>query len=138
MSLFTQSQCTAEIVRLHDFFQEWFRGEVEATDEEFSRFAAVMDEKFAIVGPGGQLTELPALTTGLRNAHGQQPEIRIWTENHQLRWQTETVTLFTYEEWQESAAGTTTRLSSVLFQHDPEALHGLCWLHVHETWIATP
>lgn len=135
MTMVTVAQCTSEIIRLHDFFQAWFTGAVVETDEHFARFAGVMDEQFTIVGPNGVLTELPALTKGLRGAYGKQPGIRIWTQNHRLRQQFGDTVLCTYEEWQETAEATTARLSSVFFQQVDGAPYGVVWLHVHETWM---
>lgn len=129
------TQCKAEICELHDFFQAWFTGMQANTDEHFARFAAVMAEGFAIINPSGKLTERPALLTGLRAAHGRQPGIRIWTQNHQLRHQVGDLALLTYEEWQQSVAGTTARLSTVLFQTQVGAPNGVVWLHVQETWL---
>lgn len=129
-------QCKTEICQLHDFFQAWFTGALANTDENFTRFAAVMAAGFAIINPSGKLTERPALLTGLRAAHGRQPGIRIWTQNHQLRHQAGDLTLVTYEEWQTTAAGeTTARSSTVLFQAQAGAPNGVVWLHVHETWL---
>lgn len=128
-------QCKAEICELHDFFQAWFTGALADTNENFARFAAVMAEGFAIISPGGVLTERPALLTGLRAAYQRQPSIRIWTQNHQLRHQVGDLALLTYEEWQESEAGTTARLSTVLFQTQADTPNGVVWLHVQETWL---
>lgn len=136
MTTITLEQCAAEIQRLHDFFQDWFTSVVPESDEEFHRFAAAMDTNFAIIGPNGALTELPALTAGLRNAYGKQPKIRIWTENHRRHHQWGNVALCTYEEWQAIGDKTTVRLSSVLLRKEVDTPHGLSWLHVHETWIA--
>lgn len=128
-------QCKAEICESHDFFQAWFSGMLANTDTNFARFADVMAEGFAIISPAGNLSERPALLTGLRAAHQRQPGIRIWTQNHQLRHQVGDLTLLTYEEWQESAAGTTARLSTVLFQAQAGSPNGVMWLYVHETWL---
>jgi len=128
-------QCKTEICELHDFFQAWFTGAMANTDANFARFADVMAAGFAIISPSGKLTERPALLTGLHAAHQSQTGIRIWTQNHQLRYQVGDLALLTYEEWQESAAGTTVRLSTVLFQAQAGAPNGVVWLHVHETWL---
>lgn len=128
-------QCQREIGELHDFFEGWFTGALANTDEQFARFADVMAEGFAIISPSGALTERPALLSGLCAAYGRQPGVRIWTQNHQLRHHIGDLALLTYEEWQTTAAGTTGRLSTVLFQAQTEAPNGVAWLHVHETWL---
>ncbi|MCE7987689.1 MAG: DUF4440 domain-containing protein [Caldilinea sp. CFX5] len=128
-------QYKAEICELHDFFQAWFTGALANTDANFARFADVMADGFVIISPAGKLSERPALLTGLRAAHQRQPGIRIWTQNHQLRHQVGGLALLTYAEWQESAVGTTARLSTVLFQAQAGTPNGVVWLHVHETWL---
>lgn len=129
-------QCKREIGELHDFFEVWFTGALANTDEQFARFADVMAEGFAIISPSGALSERPALLASLRAAHGRQPDLRIWTQNHQLRHQTGDLALLTYEEWQTTAAGATTaRLSTVLFGSQAGAPNRVVWLHVHETWL---
>lgn len=129
------TQCKAEICELHDFFQAWFSGTLANTDEHFARFAGVMADGFAIISPNGALAERPALLTGLRAAHGRQPGIRIWTQNHQLRHQVGDLALLTYEEWQVNEAKTTARLSTGLFQTQAGTPNGVVWLHVQETWL---
>jgi len=136
MTTIILAQCEAEICRLHDFFQDWFTGNIAEREENFQRFAGVMSAGFIIIGPDGELTELPPLTERLRRAYGRQPGIRIWTQHHRLHHQSGDVALCTYEEWQAIAGVTTARLSSVLFQRTASAPHEIMWLHVHETWMA--
>lgn len=135
MVTITLAQCAAEICRLHDFFQAWFTGDVAESEEIFQQFAAVMSADFFTIAPDGGLMELPALSTRLRHAYGKQPGVRIWTQNQRLHYQRADVALCTYEEWQERAGTTTSRLSSVLFQQHAGVPHGIIWLHVHETWL---
>ena len=137
MATITLAQCTAEICRLHDFFQAWFRGEIAEVEENFQHFAGVMSPDFFIIAPDGGLMTLPPLTTRLRQAYGKQPGVRIWTQQHRLHYQRGDVALCTYEEWQEHNGETTVRLSSVLFQQQVGVPHSLIWCHVHETWIAS-
>ena len=134
MTTITVAQCEAEICRLHDFFQVWFRGDIAQSEENFQLFAAVMSPDFFIIAPDGGLMTLPPLTTRLRQAYGKQPGVRIWTQQHHLHYQRADVALCTYEEWQESNGETTARLSSVLLQQHTGVPHGLIWCHVHETW----
>ena len=135
MTMITLAQCAAEICRLHDFFQAWFRGDMAEHEENFQQFAAVMSPDFFIIAPDGGLMTLLPLTERLRQAYGKQPGVRIWTQQHRLHYQRADVALCTYEEWQERNGETTVRLSSVLFQQATLAPHGLVWLHVHETWL---
>lgn len=125
-----------EIVRLHRFFVEWFTGRLPQTEAAFAAFADSMASGFAIVGPDGRLTELPALEQSLYNHHGhhdpQSFEIEI--KNVVLRRAFGRWAIVTYEEWQQIGEQRTGRLSTVVIEE--ELQNGrLEWLHVHETWL---
>lgn len=128
-----------EIVGLHHFFQDWFTGALPQTEEAFARMRNALAADFAIISPGGVLTERAALLQNLFRAHGQQPHMRIWIERVQIRQQVGELVVATYEEWQSSgeqpANPPTARLSTALFRRRDENNHALEWLHVHETWL---
>ena len=126
--------CLHEIVELHDFFEQWFRGELPNSDATYSRFTNVLNEKFVIVSPQGRRSERDPLLTGLRQAHGTRPHIKIWVENVRVRRASADSILCTYEEWQTEHERTTSRLSTVLFLPNDALPNGLQWFHVHETW----
>ena len=52
-----ESHCRKEVVELHEFFQQWFTGELPQTDEAFDRFVSVMAESFHIVSPAGRIMQ---------------------------------------------------------------------------------
>ncbi len=135
-----QARCEKEVLELHRFFQDWFNGVLEPTDEDFARFRDVMAEGFVIVTPGGSLREREALVSRLRSAHGSwrrdgQPAGRLWIENVRFHRREGALALVTYEEWQETGDGTRGRLSTALFRPREDAPNGVEWLHVHETWL---
>ena len=132
-----EERCHREVLDLHRFFQDWFNGALEPSDEEFARFAGVMAEGFTIISPSGRTSERGPLLEGLRGAHGRWSDRpgRIWIEDFKLHHLAENAALVTYEEWQESAEGTRGRLSTGLFEPSAEAPNGVVWLHVHETWL---
>jgi hypothetical protein len=123
-----------EITELHQFFQDWFRGDLPNTDTTFARFADTMHPEFIIIGVSGRAFEKQIIVSDLRNAHGSNPNITIWIENIQLRYQDDRICLATYEEWQKDNDQTTARLSTVTFLKDETALNNLTWYHLHETW----
>ncbi len=137
-----ETACRQEVLDLHQFFQDWFRGELPQTDEAFDRFSGVMDDSFHIVSPGGRKTAIEPLRAGLRSAFGswrpasvESEGSRIWIENTQFQALNEDLSLVTYEEWQKNEGPAKGRLSTAVFRRDPEAPNGVRWLHVHETWL---
>ena len=126
-----------EIVELHQFFVDWYIGELAKTDAAFARFADVMADNFAIVHPGGVIIERDSLFENIYNTHNQRPGFRIWIENVELRHHDGNILVVSYEEWQAvNDDEPTTRLSTVIFRENDDAPNGLQWLHVHETWTS--
>jgi hypothetical protein len=124
-----------EIVQLHQFFQDWFNGDIEPSEGQFARLDDVLAENFSMIAPNGNIIEREPLLERLRLAHNSRQGMRIWIENVRiLRW-FDTMALATYEEWQEIQGQVTSRLSSVLFQEVEHTPNGWQWLHVHETWM---
>ena len=124
-----------EIVELHQFFEDWFTGRLPNDDAAFARFADTMAPDFHIVSPSGRLTARPDLLAGLRGAYNAWNAGRIWIENVQVRAAYGDISIVTYEEWQSTGDGERGRLSTVVFRADANAVNGLLWLHVHETWL---
>lgn len=125
----------AEIVELHQFFQDWYIGKLERSKENFDRLENALADGFRIVTPNAQIIERQPLIDGIENAHNTQVAMRIWIEDVHIQHWLDDHVLATYQEWQEKGGETTTRLSSVLFKRKPENPHGLEWLFVHETWM---
>ena len=135
-----EDKCRQEVLDLHQFFEDWFMGRLADDDKSFARFSSVMDDTFRIVSPAGTMTPIPALSKGLRGAHGAwdkggAPVGRIWIENVDVRLLSDTLALVTYEEWQEQAQPAKGRQSTALFEVDVNTPNGVRWLHVHETWL---
>jgi len=131
-------QCETEIVELHRFFEDWFMGRLDDSDETFERFAGVMAEGVTMITPDGSVTGRAELLRSLRSAHGafnKNGSISIRVTNIQPRQASDDNLLLTYEEWQDTGQGERGRVSSVLFHRRPDTPNDLEWLHVHETWI---
>ncbi len=130
-------QCRTEVIELHQFFQDWFLGLLENTDQSFQRLDGALSSDFQIVGPGGSLTPRDRLLDGLRRSHGSRAgkKFRIWIENYQGRPIGEGLWLITYEEWQEDEKERSGRLSSAVFRRKPGNPNKVEWLHVHEVWL---
>jgi len=126
---------TKEITELHQFFEDWFSAKLDKTQTKFARFADTVSEGFVLISPAGTLTHRTPLLEGLYEAHGNQPNSRLWIENVQVRYQDGDITLVIYEEWQDIDGKITARHSSALFKTQVDTPNGIAWLHVHETWL---
>ncbi len=128
---------TQEIEELHQFFQDWFNGQLANAPTNFARFEQVLTADFTIITPGGQMIARPQLVAGLHAAHGRDREnpIRIWIEDVQLHHHGPDHILATYQEWQGYTPPGRGRLSTVVIHPQADAPNGLLWQHVHETWL---
>ncbi len=125
----------AEIVQLHQFFQDWYNGDIEFNEDNFSRLNHVLAESFKLVSPDGKVLERQLLLDGIHQAHNTRQGMRIWIEEVRvLHWFDELV-LAMYHEHQDLDGKSTVRLSSVFFRKKPGTPNQLEWLHVHETWL---
>lgn len=125
----------AEITRLHDEIEAWFRG----TTDDLSPFADALADDFHIVSPGGNTRSEAEIVDSLADARGlhegaSQPfEIRI--ENATVRVDDGDSWLVTYEEHQRVDGDWEARTSSVLLRERASAPAGIEWVHLHETWL---
>lgn len=131
------SNCEREIRELHAFFEAWYNGAVDDTDDGFSRFGGVMSTDFEIVSPNGGRMDRPTVCRRLRDAHGcaAGASMRIWIEEVTSRQVGANHWLATYQEWQQETGRPEGRLSTALFQMRSSAPNGLIWRHVHEVWL---
>ena len=131
--------CEAEIVALHHFFTEWYRGTLPDTDAAWARVEGVLAPGFMMIAPDGRVFGREALLESVRAQHASRvpPEVfEIRIRDYAGRSVGEVV-IATYEEWQRSADGDVGRQSTAVFEASASAPNGLRWLHVHETWLPT-
>ncbi|MCB1034010.1 MAG: hypothetical protein KDD47_09280 [Acidobacteria bacterium] len=132
-----EDRIAAEVEELHRFFEGWFVGTLERSDEVFAQLPEALAPGFAIIGPSGRLVEREDLLVEIRRAHGAWQPLggRIRIENFRHRQSVQGLHVVTYEEHQAQGGTKTARLSSALLADAPESPRGLRWLHVHETWL---
>ncbi|MEX1368049.1 MAG: hypothetical protein AB1Z98_33275 [Nannocystaceae bacterium] len=131
--------CAHEIVSLHGFFEHWFRAAFADPARALERLSRVLAPGFVIVSPAGVATERAPLIARLEQAYGawisDAPHGEIEIESVTPRHVHGEVGLLTYVERQRRPSGETARLSTVLMQRHEAAPNGVCWLHLHETWL---
>ena len=124
-------ECHVEIARLHDFFQEWHRGSLEA--EDFALCEEALAPGFTIITPVGQLLERDLILDAVRNHHGGEgPDFRIKTVARSCQ-RVRGLHISAYEEHQEGARSTIRLATAVLGEIDGV----LRWHSVHETWVTS-
>ena len=74
---------TDEIVRLHQFIDGWFRGEISA-DRFDPDFADALHPEFENIQPSGEVLPRASLLDPIRSAHGVNPDFRISIEELRL------------------------------------------------------
>jgi len=129
-----------EVRDLHRFFEAWFRGELERSDEALARLTDALDESFVLFHPEGAVFARDALVQRLRAAWGVHADdgISIRIEGLATRSLAPGLVLATYEEWHEREGEETGRRSSALLRAAEGAPEGLAWIHLHESWLGRP
>lgn len=132
-----EANCKNEIVELHRFFEEWFKGLLPNSPENLARFTSVLGREFEIIDPDGERTDRETLCANMIKAHGScsNTPFRIWVENIRLRSVEPNVHLATYQEWQQTGMDKKGRLSSVVFRKAAHLPNQVEWAHIHEVWL---
>lgn len=131
-----QTQCKDEVERLTRFFQDWYRGDIENTDEIFSRLSSVLSNDFLLITSSGFSVDREQLLAMLRNEHGSKKDIKIWSESFQLRLHEGNLCIFTYEEHGRLAGEEKVSLITAVMRYVPGLSDGMEWVHIHE--VAMP
>ncbi len=133
-----------EVVRQHDFIEQWLGGQ-GATEAGWQVFCGALADRFEMVVPDGAVVRRADLLEGFRSARGARPGVRIEIRNAALlsgggsddvgasvAAQTATVR---YEEWQLHPTLENQRISTAVFERSEAAPLGWAWLCLHETWL---
>ena len=127
-----------EITELHQFFESWYRGKIENTEQIFSRMADVLAAEFALVTPDGHVVERKQLLELMRAEYASKPEIKIWTENCRLRFSDQNVFIVIYEEHGIDKNRKRVSLITAVLQKNQQHVNGLEWVHISEVHLPSP
>jgi hypothetical protein len=120
-----------EIVRLHDFFEEWFNG-VEGMS--LAVFSEALDEQFFMVAPSGAKLSKTAVVSAVETQFGKD-SAQISIRNVEIEYSAGSAVTATYEEHQIRGGNVSARITTVTMVIDRSAPGGYRWLFVHETWL---
>lgn len=134
----SHATCRREIESLHEFFVDWYTG--QTGEDTYDRVERALASDFEMVTPEGIRSKYRDVVDGIRDGYASHEPgaFDIEIRNVETRYSGEDHTLVRYEEWQESETGITGRLSTALFESDPDAPGGVIWLDLHETWLDSP
>ena len=130
-----------EVIELHRFFEDWFGGYCDDSEEVFSEgILSRMHGDFNIILPGGMMIYGADFWPEFRKLYGSNPDFHISIRAIQQQpLVSDSVYLVNYQEWQRNARQSKPenngRLSSAVFLADKDAPNGIKWFHVHETWL---
>lgn len=138
VTMSSYATCRREIASLHEFFVAWFTGRT-GTDN-YDRVERALATEFELVTPAGRRREYADIVDGIRAAYASREpgSFDIEIRNIEPRYTVDSHTLMRYEEWQDTPDGLTGRVSTVLFEADPDAPGDVVWLDLHETWLDGP
>ena len=122
-----------EVIRLHQFFADWF---ADRGDRDFGEFAAAMAPDFYLVSTDGHLMPRDEIVGFVEGARGSG-EVEISIVDPVVRADGK-VLIGTYEEHQIKRGNASSRLSTAVMTRDATAPGGWAWHAVHETWISSP
>lgn len=125
----TEGPVSAEVVRLHRFFDAWYDGDDGLT---ISEFADAMDPTVTIVGPDGRVLGRDAIVAAVGDAFGKGG-VDITVENFDVI-ERDGYSVCRYDEVHRSPDAATTRVSTAVMEPDTRAPGGYRWISVHETW----
>jgi len=122
-----------EIVELHELFEGYYLGAIDADD--IGRLEAALAPDFTIIGPGGGESSREQTVAAIRGGHAHTSQFTISIVDARLLVESSDLLVARYVEHQETADSVTDRLSTVVFSRAPDAPNGLRWRTVHETWL---
>jgi hypothetical protein len=127
-----------ELLRLHGFFDDWFAGVLPDNDAAVEAFSAAMAPDLTFISAKGAVVPRDELLSHLRAAHGARAghDYHVVIDNIRHGQPMGDVYPVIFDEWHQSSAGRTGRVTSALVRRAAGAPYGFLWQHVHETWLA--
>lgn len=138
--MLSRKTCRREIEELHEWFVDWYTGQVD--DEQFEKVENALAPSFEMVDPDGVVHDRGAVVGYVRDLFDTHDpgEFDIEIRNVAVVGRFGGRALVRYEEWQH-AEETSGRLSTVLFVPARESIpedQPLEWRYLQETWLDAP
>lgn len=133
----TASACRDEIEALHEFFVRWYTETI--SEDAIDRLETSLAPGFEMVSPDGSRLDRGAVLEWIGDSYGRDDPgaFEIEIRSVELIADLDDHATVRYEEWQETPAETTGRISTALFCENEAAPGGVVWVDLHETWLDT-
>jgi hypothetical protein len=125
----------AEIVTLHEFFQDWYRGKVEDTDDTFDRLMTAMHADFKIVVPDASVFDREQIASIVRAQHKADPEASFSIEDISIVSRQRDIVICQYTERRSLGDQYDLIKCTAVFKHDRWAPNNVQWLALQETFV---
>ena len=134
------NNCVAEVIRIHQLFEQWFQGSIERTTENYSQVTSAILDDFSQVTPDRRYWEREVLFPKLEQSHGMysesKPIFRLWIKNPRaIMLKGGNYCLAIYEEWRRLDGVERGYITTAILKRSAEAPSGVKWLHLQETWL---
>lgn len=146
-------RCAKEVIDLHQYFQDWFRGDIPNSPENQQRFSNSFDRQCELVTPNGQIDGFTDINQRFLAAYKKFPDAKIWTSGFVPILVSDDRVLVKYKEWRQIDGVTNLRVTTCLFTRDDglkegasegvseglahSAPNGVKWFYIHETWLSS-
>jgi len=132
-------QVRAEVERLHAIIEALLSRHAAddvPPDDTLAAFVRSHSPAFTLTDPGGRTLRWNEVRAMIEAARGAAPGLRITIEDVRVVVTASEHVVATYREVHERPEGDTlTRAATAVFERDADAVHGLRWRHLHETWV---
>ena len=123
----------SEIVRMHNFFEEYLRGTIQKG--EIDRIDQAFASNFVMVAPDGAIVNLEIIKSVIGAIHGTIPSMKMSITDATLIDRSSERLVARYVEAQDYEGGKNRRVATVVFAENASGPNGLEWLTVQETWL---
>lgn len=125
--------CLAEVEGLHAFFREWYRGDIENSEDDFSRLAGAIAGDFTLILSNGIAVDRDQLLTMMRSEYGTKKDMVMRVQNFRFILSAADTYLMTYEEYGKAGGHEKVARITAVMRRSKKAPGGLEWVHLHES-----
>ena len=130
-----KDQTFQEIRELYAFFERWYNGEIEKSDENLARYADVLNRGYQAVDPRGAGVPRNLALDALRGTYGKWRDEpgKIEIANLELRFILDSVVAVTFDEYHSANNQTRRFKTTAMLRARHGTPNGVEWMHAHQS-----